>query len=281
MFFKPGFECGVCTDYLTPGKSVSGGRDLTRVTRCVSTTELFCSSGLHILVPESKISYFKHWFTTSVLQEEGAKKQCSECSSIFVWCCDHARASTLLFTLAKGRGLATKCHSIRLHSPRHHGSRHASSTAINAELNEWKSWPPSRLARRMEYELVALHKNKHHFDDCTAILNAEWPRSKAARWEVEEQFTTYLVIVVKHATWYRFSFQHKCHGYSPRLDPVFYRAVQAFRVMKDVPQLLVFHEQFIGLHSEPFALFSPIFTPCVLITQFVLKYSFFLQRTTS
>ncbi|KAK7104192.1 N-alpha-acetyltransferase 80-like [Littorina saxatilis] len=33
----------------------------------------------------------------------------------------------------------------------------------------------------MEYELVHLHKNKRHFDDCCAILNAEWPRSKAAR----------------------------------------------------------------------------------------------------
>lgn len=33
----------------------------------------------------------------------------------------------------------------------------------------------------MEFELVPLHKNKHHKDYCVTLLNAVWPRSTAAR----------------------------------------------------------------------------------------------------
>ncbi|KAL8590331.1 hypothetical protein ACOMHN_006447 [Nucella lapillus] len=33
----------------------------------------------------------------------------------------------------------------------------------------------------MKYELVPLHENKQHFDDCARLLNCEWPRSKTAR----------------------------------------------------------------------------------------------------
>lgn len=33
----------------------------------------------------------------------------------------------------------------------------------------------------MEFEVVPLHKHSEHLDECANILNAEWPRSKAAR----------------------------------------------------------------------------------------------------
>ena len=37
--------------------------------------------------------------------------------------------------------------------------------------------------RIMAYEIFPLHKHKHLTDACSEILNKEWPRSLAARYE--------------------------------------------------------------------------------------------------